>query len=141
MYCMYLCMAYCKCFPVNSVDLNSSSKIKIGRRFINDFKDENIIYLIDQLYIWCHMFVFPCVKNSEHGNCASILSHQEQMSGSLWEVLPLGSLFYFWNIQLCLVVFSKRHQEKVFIQKKDIETTWRQCKEWFQVIHQQVQSN
>ena len=30
---------------------------------------------------------------------------------------------------------SKRQQEKIFTQEKDMETTWRQSKEWFQVIH------
>ena len=33
---------------------------------------------------------------------------------------------------------SKTHHEKAFIQKKDMETTWRNCTECFQLIRQQA---
>ena len=34
-----------------------------------------------------------------------------------------------------IVKVKERHQEKVCTQEKDMKTTGRQCKEWFQLIH------
>ena len=40
----------------------------------------------------------------------------------------------------CDFRISKRHVEKVCTQEKNMETTGGQCKEWFQVGNEQVQT-